>query len=77
MWVTAVFSALRFRPECLHSFGQLLEQRLCLRFGPVDQEDHIVRVPDEPVGRATGPLQALTAAVVAAHLLPVRLVLAV
>ena len=41
------------------------------------EERQVVGVPDGPVGRVTGSLQVLASALVAAHLLPVRLVLAV
>ena len=76
MWVTAVFSDQR-QSQRLDPPGQLVEQRPCLLAGPLHEDDEVIGVPDEPVGRMTPALQVLASAVVAAHLLPVRLVVAV
>ena len=77
MWVSRGLLGLQLQAERLDAPGELLEQRLGLRACSHHQENEVVGVPDEPVGRVTGALQVLAFAVVAAHLLPVRLVLAV
>ena len=66
-----------FQPETFDPLGELLQQRLCLRAVAFDQDDEVVREPDKPVGRVACALQVVASAGVAAHLLPVRLVLAV
>src|SRR5215207_4497274 len=68
---------LQLKSERLHWPGQLLKQRVRLLAGSSDEEHQVVGVPDEPVGRMTGPLQVSASAVVAAHLPPVRQVVAV
>ena len=50
---------------------------MCLLLGALDQDHQVVRVADEPVGRVAPRSQVLASAGVAAHLLPVRLILAV
>ena len=77
MWVTAVFSDFNDSPSASTRQASPIEQRLCLLAGPLHEDDEVIGVPDEPVGRMTPALQVLASARRAAHLLPVRLVLAV